>query len=156
MIADEAMTQRHGTTSKRLPSASDAKIQLDMELEEIMPQALPRQDLGNQTPVRFAMDGQAPAFATMEIKNATVKKNDLDMMPNIPVVNIQRLREKRNTLRPPNRSAMIPVTSFPVIVPAVPQPRIAPHAVLSSSSVGSSSMAGLAMMTVARQMLTTA
>ena len=44
MTADEAMTQRQDMTSKRLPNASDAKIQLDIELEEIMPQALPRHD----------------------------------------------------------------------------------------------------------------
>ena len=102
------------------------------------------------------MEGQPADFASMAIKNAMEKKKTLDIIPNIPVANMQKPMEIRNTLRPPNRSAITPVVSFPTSVPAVPQPRIAPHIVLLSPNSGSSSIAGLDMTTVVLQILSTA
>lgn len=153
---DEAITQRQDTTRSKLPITSDVKRELDIELEERMPHILPRQNLGYQLLIRFAIEGQPADFANMAIKNAIEKKKTFDIMPNIAVANMHKLIEIKNTLRPPRRSAMIPVVSFPISVPAVPQPRIAPHMVLLSSSSGSSSIAGLDITTVVLQILSTA
>ena len=152
MGKDEAITQRQDNTSSKLPIAREVKSELDIELEERTPQILPRQNFGNQLLMRFAMEGQPADLASMAMENAMEKKKTLDIMPNIPVANIQKPREIRNTLRPPNRSAIIPVVSFPTSVPAVPHPRIAPHMVLLSPNSGSSSIAGLEITTVVRQM----
>jgi hypothetical protein len=153
---DEAITQRQEITSSKLPITRDVKRELDIELEERIPQIRPRQSFGYQLLIRFAMEGQPADFASMAIKNAMEKKKTLDIMPNIPVANMQKPMEIRNTLRPPNRSAKIPVVSFPTSVPAVPQPRIDPHIVLFSPNSGSSSIAGLDMTTVVLQILSTA
>ena len=156
MGKDEIMIQRQDINSKRAPTPRDVKNELDIELEERIPQILPRQSFGNQALIRFAIEGQPADFANMAIKNAMEKKKTLDIMPNIPVANMQKPMEIRNTLRPPNRSAKIPVVSFPTSVPAVPQPRIDPHIVLFSPNSGSSSIAGLDMTTVVLQILSTA
>ena len=153
---DEAITQRHEITSSKLPITRDVKRELDIELEERIPQIRPHQYFGYQLLIRFAMEGQPADFASMAIKNAMEKKKTLDTMPNMPVANMQVPMEIRNILRPPNRSAIIPVVSFPTSVPAVPQPRIAPHIVLLSSSAGSSNIAGLDITTVVLQILRTA
>ncbi len=153
---DEAITQRHEITSSKLPITMDVKRELDIELDERIPQIRPRQNFGYQLLIRFAMEGQPADFASMAIKNAIEKKKTLDTMPNIAVANMQKPMEIRNTLRPPNWSAITPVVSFPTRVPAVPQPRIAPHIVLVSSNSGSSSIAGLDMTTVVLQILRTA
>ena len=70
---DETMTQRQDINSKRPPIARDVKKELDIELEERMPQTLPRQTLGYQALMRFAMEGQPADFANMAIKNAIEK-----------------------------------------------------------------------------------
>ena len=156
MGKDEATTQRQDITSSKLPITRDVKNELDIELEERTPQILPRQPFGNQLLIRFAIQGQPADFASMAMKNAMEKKKTFETMPNIPVASIQKPMEMRNTLRPPNRSANIPVVSLPTSVPAVPHPRIAPHMVLLSPNSGSSSMAGLDMTTVVRQIFNTA
>ena len=153
---DEEITQRQDITSSKLPITSDVKRELDIELEERIPQILPYQNFGYQFLIKFAMEGQPADFASMAIKNAMEKKKTLDIMPNIPVANMQKPIEIRNTLRPPNLSAITPVVSFPTSVPAVPQPRIDPHIVLFSPNPGSSSIAGLDMTTVVLQILSTA
>ena len=153
---DEAIAQRQEITSSKLPITRDVKRELDIELEERIPHTLPRQNFGYQLLIRFAMEGHPADFANMAIKNAMEKKKTFDIMPNIPVANMQKPMEKRKTLRPPKRSAKIPVVSFPTSVPAVPQPRIEPHIVLFSPNSGSSSIAGLDMITVVLQILSTA
>ena len=70
---EEAITQRQDNQSKRPPIARDVKNELDIELEERMPQTLPRQTLGYQALMRFAMEGQPADFANMAIKNAIEK-----------------------------------------------------------------------------------
>ena len=70
---DEAITQRQDIQSKRLPTIRDVKNELDIELEERMPQTLPRHILGYQALMRFAMEGQPADFANMAIKNAIEK-----------------------------------------------------------------------------------
>ena len=156
MGRDDAMTQRHEIQSKRLPITRDTKSELDIELEERIPQILPRQSFGNQALIRFAIEGQPADFANMAVKNAMEKKRTFDIMPNTPVAKIHKPIENRKILRPPNRSAIIPVVSFPTSVPAVPHPRIAPHMVLLSPNSGSSSIAGLDITTVVRQMFSAA
>ena len=47
-----------------------------------------------------------------------------------------------NILLPPILSASAPVVTFPIRLPAVPHPRIAPNVAVSILSVGSASMAG--------------
>ena len=73
MGKDEAITQRQDIQSKRLPTIRDVKNELDIELEERMPQTLPRQIFGYQALMRFAMEGQPADFANMAIKNAIEK-----------------------------------------------------------------------------------
>ena len=73
MGRDEAITQRQDIQSRRPPIARDVKKELDIELEERMPQTLPRQTLGYQALMRFAMEGQPADFANMAIKNAMEK-----------------------------------------------------------------------------------
>ena len=156
MGKDDAITQRQDIMSSKLPITRDVKSELDIELEERTPQILPRQFFLNQLLIRFAMQGQPADLANMAIKNATEKKKTFELMPNMPVASKQKTMEIRNTLRPPNRSANIPVVSFPTSVPAVPHPRIAPHMVLLSPNSGSSSMAGLDMITVVLQIFNAA
>jgi hypothetical protein len=156
MGRDDAITQRQDIKSKRLPIKRDAKSELDIELEERIPHTLPLQPFGNHALIRLAIEGQPADLASIAIKNAIEKKKAFDIIPNTPVAKMQKLIENRNTLRPPNRSAITPVKSFPTSVPAVPQPRIAPHIVLLMSNSGSSIIAGLDMTTVVRQMLRTA
>ena len=153
---DEAITQRHEITSNKLPITRDVKRELDIELEERIPHILPRQNIGYQLLIRFAMEGHPADFANMATENAKEKKKTFDIMPNTPVANMQKPMAKRKTLRPPKRSAKTPVVSFPTSVPAVPQPRIDPHIVLFSPNSGSSSIAGLDMTTVVLQILSTA
>ena len=73
MGKDEAITQRQDIQSKRLPTIRDVKNELDIELEERMPQTLPRHTFGYQALMRFAMEGQPADFANMAIKNAIEK-----------------------------------------------------------------------------------
>ena len=67
---DEAITQRHEITSSNLPITRDVKRELDIELEERIPQIRPRQSFGYQLLIRFAMEGHPADFASMAIKNA--------------------------------------------------------------------------------------
>ena len=90
MGKDEAITQRHDPHSKRLPRTRDAKSELDIELDERIPQTLPRQTFRNQILIRLAMEGQPADFANMAMKKVTEKKNTSDIMPNNPIASMQK------------------------------------------------------------------
>ena len=101
MGRDEAITQRQGVTNNRAPIKRDVNNELDIELEERIPQTLPRQTFWNQALIRLAMEGQPADLANMAIKNAMENKEAFDIKPNKPVASIQKPIENRNILRPP-------------------------------------------------------
>ena len=133
----------------------EAKNELDIELDDRIPQILPRQTTGYQFLIRFAIEGQPADLASMEIKNVSEKKAYLETTPNKPIAKMQIPIDIKNTFLPPNLSARKPVVSFPIKVPAVPQPRIEPHIALFKLIVGSSKSWGLATMIVVLKKLST-
>ena len=71
-------------------------------------------------------------------------------LPKINVVTAAMPTAQINTLLPPSLSASTPVVSFPVRLPAVPQPRMAPNEAISSERAGSANIVGPATLTTVR------
>ncbi len=96
------------------------------ELIETIPQTLPYFVEGYHTEIILAMEGQLAAIAN------SIRKFILARMvaevPQLKVTVSKAVIERatKNTLRPPSQSAITPVRSFPVIIPAIPQAAISP------------------------------
>ena len=73
-----------------------------------------------------AMAGQLAATANSITKFKPAKMVSELPQPKAKVRSAETTRATRNTLRPPSQSAITPVRSFPVIMPAVPQAAISP------------------------------
>ena len=63
-----ATTVLQDTTSNKLPSTNAVNKELNLELEERIPQMRPCHYFGYQTPMRLAIDGQAADFANKAMK----------------------------------------------------------------------------------------
>ena len=99
---------------------------LRRELVEIIPHTLPYFAGGYQTLMMPAMAGQLAATANSITKFKPAKMVSELPQPKAKVRSAETTRATRNTLRPPSQSAITPVRSFPVIMPAVPQAAISP------------------------------
>ena len=108
--------------------------ELILELVAIKPHTRPCLIGSKPTRIMFAIDGQ-PADLANTVKKYNAKKAILvDRVPKMAVVIAARLMAQINILLPPNLSARMPVVSFPVKFPAVPQPSKAPNVAVSRVS----------------------
>ena len=96
------------------------------ELTEIIPHTLPYFDEGYHTEMILAMEGQLAAIANSKRKFILAKT--VAEVPQLKAIVSKAVmaRATKNTLRPPSQSAITPVTSFPAIIPAIPQAAISP------------------------------
>ena len=96
------------------------------ELVESMLHTLPYFPGGYHTLMILAMEGQLAAIANNKRK-FTLEKVVVEV-PQLKAIVSRAVIERatRNTLRPPSQSAITPVTSFPEIIPAIPQAAISP------------------------------
>ena len=78
---DIKIVRRQEKISKKEPIIMEAKNELDIELDDRIPQILPRQTTGYQFLIRFAIEGQPADLASMEIKNVSEKKGVLRNHP---------------------------------------------------------------------------
>ena len=99
---------------------------LRRELVASAPHTLPYLVEGYHTEMIPAMEGQLAAIAN-SIRKFMVAKVVIEV-PQLKVTVRKAVIERaiKNTLRPPSQSAITPVSSFPAIIPAIPQAAISP------------------------------
>ena len=114
------------STVSSVPSTIIDIEALRRELVESSPHTRPYLFGEYQTEMILAMDGQLAAIANsvkkLMMERTVAEVPQLKLIVRRPVIE----RATRKTLRPPSQSAITPVRSLPVIIPAIPQAAISP------------------------------